>query len=114
MPKAKGRCLGAIVFKLTPINFGMFMEKNYPLRRWQSKENRALLCIELDELKLVIRPKFESLLGKLVPISYTESHFKKRFRNSYEAQAFAKKMKSPFEIEAEEQGFVGDLVITYN
>ena len=90
------------------------MRKNYPLRRWKSEQQKALLYIELDELILVVRPNFEKVLVGQHPISYSESHFKMGFKSSNDAKTFAKKMKSPFEIEAEVQGFVGDLEIIYN
>jgi len=83
------------------------MKKNYPKRRWQSENQRALLYLELDELTLVIRPKFEGfLLEKKFKLSYSETYFRRKFKNFNEAQSFAKKMKSPFEIIAEEQGFL--------
>lgn len=97
-----------------PIN-GRIMKKNYPKRRWQSENQRALLYLELDELTLVIRPKFEGfLLEKKFMVSYSETYYRRKFKNFNEAQSFAKKMKSPFEIIAEEQGFFPDLEIIYN
>ena len=97
-----------------PIN-GRIMKKNYPKRRWQSENQRALLYLELDELTLVIRPKFEGfLLEKKFMVSYSATYYRRKFKNFNEAQSFAKKMNSPFEIIAEVQGFFPDLEIIYN
>jgi len=90
------------------------MRKNYPLRRWKSENERALLYIELDESTRVISPRFESVLGKKFPTSWSDSYFKKKFKSCSEAKTFARKMKSPFEIQSEKQGFLADLEIIYN
>lgn len=90
------------------------MKKNYPLRRWQSENERALLYRELNDLTLVIRPKSKSIFGKNFPTSWRESYFKKSFKSGDDALAFGNTMKSPFEVNAEEQGLIADLEVTYN
>ena len=90
------------------------MNKNYPIRRWKTDKDRALLYIDGRKITLVIKPIIPDTLRANISLPYISETMEKMFVTEGGAEKFAKSMTSPFEGNIEDLGFQNHIHIIYN
>lgn len=90
------------------------MNKNYPIRRWKTDKDIALLYIDGRKITLVIKPIIPETLRASISLSFMSETMEKMFVTEGDAEKFAKSMTSPIEGNIEDLGFQSHIHIIYN